>query len=320
MTSRHINELLINAYCSVFLTLIIVSLLWSSFLFLVCISGGKQAVLVVFLDTKMHKCTFGVTCACWPLTSQLCRFTTPVPHLAVYSGISDPPSASPSLPFLTQTPACPSPISVALDSTSASERRAEASDGVEKPEAPATPVGGKTTRSRMPLSLRRLLKRGCTTSTAFASLSPKCPSAGGTSGRIQPISPDQPSQAPPRRLAKCVRGTNRCAKSQKFCTSKSSAEQIKIGNIGIKYISRIPNLIIIHYVMMMYRIWITNTAQNVIHLNATLEMRMICKFSLLQATLTKLIHQSFSIGYSSSSQKIRIQRSVVIFSRLKLPV
>ncbi|XP_063748451.1 regulator of G-protein signaling 9-like [Eleginops maclovinus] len=51
----------------------------------------------------------------------------------------------------------------------------------------------------MALSLRRLLKGGCTPGTMFASLSPKCHSAASTSSRIQPISPDQPSQAPPRR-------------------------------------------------------------------------------------------------------------------------
>ncbi|GAA6214508.1 regulator of G-protein signaling 9-like isoform X1 [Lates japonicus] len=135
--------------------------------------------------------------------TQLCRFTTPVPHLAVYSGITDSPSAnaSPSLPFLAHTPACPSPISVALDSTSASERRVEASEGEGEgnPEA-RTPVGGNVPKSRMALSLRRLLKRGCTPSTMFASLSPKCHSAAGTSSRIQPFGPDQPSQAPPRRI------------------------------------------------------------------------------------------------------------------------
>ncbi|KAM7370518.1 hypothetical protein PAMP_010055 [Pampus punctatissimus] len=132
--------------------------------------------------------------------TQLCRFTTPVPHLAVYSGITDSPSAnaSPFLPFLAHTPACPSPISVALDSTSASERRGEGEhDG--NPEA-RPPIGGNVSKSRMALSLRRLLKRGCTPSTMFASLSPKCHSAAGTSSRIQPISPDQPSQAPPRRV------------------------------------------------------------------------------------------------------------------------
>lgn len=163
-------------------------------------------------------------------TSQLCRFTTPVPHLAVYSGISDFPSAnaSPSLPFLAQTPVCPSPISVALDSTSASDRRVEASEGEGEgnPAAPAT-VGGNASKSRVALSLRRLLRRGCTPTTMFASLSPKCHSAAGTSSRIQPISPDQPSQAPPRRIAKWVKTKSRnwtlsddqsCVSPRSLCT------------------------------------------------------------------------------------------------------
>ncbi|XP_035997968.1 regulator of G-protein signaling 9 isoform X2 [Fundulus heteroclitus] len=133
--------------------------------------------------------------------TQLCRFTTPVPHLAVYSGIPDPPSvtASPSLPFLAHTPACPSPISVALDSTSASERRLEASEGESNAES-RPPDGGTLSRSRMALSLRRLLKRGCSPSAMFASLSPKCHTAATTSSRIQPITPEEPSHAPPRRI------------------------------------------------------------------------------------------------------------------------
>uniref|UniRef100_H3DAD6 Regulator of G-protein signaling 9 n=1 Tax=Tetraodon nigroviridis TaxID=99883 RepID=H3DAD6_TETNG len=123
--------------------------------------------------------------------TQLCRFTTPLPHLAIYSGISDPPCASPCLSFPASAPVCPSPISVALDSTSAS-------DGT-GPSAP-DPLDGKVSRSRVTLSLRRLLRRGCAPSSVFASLSPKCPSAAGTSGRVQPASLDQPSQAPPRRI------------------------------------------------------------------------------------------------------------------------
>ncbi|XP_072229731.1 regulator of G-protein signaling 9-like isoform X3 [Leuresthes tenuis] len=135
--------------------------------------------------------------------TQLCRFTTPVPHLAVYSGITDPPSASasPSLLFLAHTPACPSPISVALDSTSASEPRSEVTEGDGKGNSETRgPVGGNMSKSRMALSLRRLLKRGCSPSAMFASLSPKCHAAAGTSSRIQPITPDEPSQAPPRRI------------------------------------------------------------------------------------------------------------------------
>ncbi|CAB1311844.1 unnamed protein product, partial [Coregonus sp. 'balchen'] len=135
----------------------------------------------------------------------LCRFTAPVPHLAVYSG---PPSSSPASPpcslRLPHTPACPSPISVTIDSTPASERRWEEGGrgGVEGGEA--GPGGWGTavsSRSRMALSLGRLLRRGCTSSTVFASLSPKCPAPAGTSSRVQPIGTEQPSQAPPRRIA-----------------------------------------------------------------------------------------------------------------------
>nr|XP_015818303.2 regulator of G-protein signaling 9 isoform X1 [Nothobranchius furzeri] len=134
--------------------------------------------------------------------TQLCRFTTPVPHFSVYSGIIDPPSSntSPSLPFLPHTPICPSPISVALDSTSASERRLEASEGEGEQNTEArVPDRGNVSKSRVALSLRRLLKRGCSPSAMFASLSPKCHTAAATSSRIQPITPDEPSQAPPRR-------------------------------------------------------------------------------------------------------------------------
>lgn len=175
-------------------------------LFLIIIHGGNHLLKVFqmhFWSESLSCCP--LTCDCCPLTSQLCRFTTPVPHLAVYSGISDFPSAntSPSLPFLAHTPACPSPISVALDSTSASERRAEVGEGeAEGNPAARALAGGNVSKSRIALSLRRLLKRGCTPSTMFAGSSPKCHSAAGTSGRIQPISPDQPSQAPPRRIAK----------------------------------------------------------------------------------------------------------------------
>ncbi|XP_054656054.1 regulator of G-protein signaling 9-like [Dunckerocampus dactyliophorus] len=129
----------------------------------------------------------------------LCRFTTPIPHLAVYSGITESPStnASSSLSTLAQPPAWPSPISVALDSTS--ERRAE-SGGADQDGEVGAPAGENVCKSKMALSLRRLLRRGCGPSAVLASLSPKCHTAAGMSGRIQPISPGPPSQAPPRRM------------------------------------------------------------------------------------------------------------------------
>nr|XP_057924264.1 regulator of G-protein signaling 9-like [Doryrhamphus excisus] len=131
----------------------------------------------------------------------LCRFTTPIPHLAVYSGITYSPSTntSSSLSTLAQPPAWPSPISVALDSTSTSERRAESGEADQDGEVGGA-AGVNVCKSRMALSLRRLLKRGCGPSAVFASLSPKCHTTAGMSGRIQPISPDPPGQAPPRRM------------------------------------------------------------------------------------------------------------------------
>ncbi|XP_062331313.1 regulator of G-protein signaling 9-like, partial [Osmerus eperlanus] len=128
---------------------------------------------------------------------QLCRFTAPVPHLAVYSGMSDPPSAS-TPPLLPHTPACPSPISVAIDSTPGPEHRQAGGEA----EGEARPGGvGGVSRTRVAISLGRLLRRGCTPSTVFASLSPKCPAPAGMTSRVQPISTARPSQAPPRRIA-----------------------------------------------------------------------------------------------------------------------
>uniref|UniRef100_A0A3B4AUH7 RGS domain-containing protein n=1 Tax=Periophthalmus magnuspinnatus TaxID=409849 RepID=A0A3B4AUH7_9GOBI len=124
-----------------------------------------------------------------PLNITLCRFTTPVPHLAVYSGFSD--SSPSSLPLPSVTPTCPSPISVAMDTTSATEAQDP------PPLASTAPP-----RSRVALSLRRLLRRGCGPSSVFASLSPKCQSTpgGGASSRVQPVSSEQQGQAPPRRF------------------------------------------------------------------------------------------------------------------------
>ncbi|XP_021431045.2 regulator of G-protein signaling 9-like, partial [Oncorhynchus mykiss] len=126
----------------------------------------------------------------------LCHFTAPIPHLAVYSG---PPSSSTSPPFplcLPNTPACSSPISVTIDSTPASERRWEGTGGggVEGGEVDIESRGtAVSSRSRMALSLGRLLRGGCTPSTVFPSITPKCPALFGTSSRVQPISMEQPS-------------------------------------------------------------------------------------------------------------------------------
>ncbi|RXN04662.1 regulator of G- signaling 9-like protein [Labeo rohita] len=141
--------------------------------------------------------------------TQLCRFTAPVPHLAVYTGICEAQStASPGLMTLPNSAACPSPISVAIDSTPASERRfdgnggpssshfpsiAEASVSEEENQPPAP-------KSRMALSLSRLLRRGCNAPSVFASLSPKCGVASG-GGKVQPLGVEPLAQPQPRRIA-----------------------------------------------------------------------------------------------------------------------
>uniref|UniRef100_A0A8C2KC31 Regulator of G-protein signaling 9 n=1 Tax=Cyprinus carpio TaxID=7962 RepID=A0A8C2KC31_CYPCA len=139
----------------------------------------------------------------------LCRFTAPVPHLAVYTGICEAQStASPGFMTLPNSAACPSPISVAIDSTPASERRfdgnggpssshfpsiAEASVSEEENQPPAP-------KSRMALSLSRLLRRGCNAPSVFASLSPKCAVASG-GGKVQPLGVEPLAQPQPRRIA-----------------------------------------------------------------------------------------------------------------------
>ncbi|KAM6050646.1 regulator of G-protein signaling 9 isoform 2-T2 [Chlamydotis macqueenii] len=106
--------------------------------------------------------------------TQPCR---PAPGPAVYAGTAALPPASPGAPALPHSTACPSPISLALDSTAGVERERE-------PAAASTvpfPSGGR----RAALSFGRFLKRGCWTSPVFATLSPKCPAV--PHGKVQPL-------------------------------------------------------------------------------------------------------------------------------------
>ncbi|KAL8163529.1 UNVERIFIED_CONTAM: hypothetical protein K2H54_028129 [Gekko kuhli] len=152
---------------------------------------------------------------------KLCQFTAPVPHLAVYTGTSDHPS--PSKPFppschalrelplqcpehitLPNSPSCPSPISVPLESTLAMDRNwdtngtssnpiptinegTEISMDSESGTCSLDPVSSESKlppKSRVNLSLSRFLKRGCLNSQAFATLPPKC--SAMTNGKVQP--------------------------------------------------------------------------------------------------------------------------------------
>ncbi|NXP06456.1 RGS9 protein, partial [Thinocorus orbignyianus] len=82
-----------------------------------------------------------------------------------------PNSLSPDPPALPHSTACPSPISVALDSMAGAERD------------PEGPSGGKPRAAA--LSFSRFLKRGCWSSPVLATLSPKCPSL--PHGKVQPL-------------------------------------------------------------------------------------------------------------------------------------
>ncbi|XP_038613156.1 regulator of G-protein signaling 9 [Tachyglossus aculeatus] len=146
--------------------------------------------------------------------TQLCQFTLPIPHLAtVYSGTRGPSSPkSPSVSCQASghvaplgSSACPSPISVALDSTPAQQRKWGGSDSgsdlvassSEGPEVSTdTPSGSRTSstqapglppllKARMALSFGRILKRGCLNAPVFAPLSPKCPAT--SPGKVQPL-------------------------------------------------------------------------------------------------------------------------------------
>ncbi|XP_051770017.1 regulator of G-protein signaling 9b isoform X1 [Ctenopharyngodon idella] len=141
--------------------------------------------------------------------TQLCRFTAPVPHLAVYTGICEAQStASPGLMTLPNSAACPSPISVAIDSTPASERRFDGNGGPSSSHFPSIGEASVSEeenqppapKSRMALSLSRFLRRGCNAPSVFASLSPKCGVASG-GGKVQPLGVEPLTQPQPRRIA-----------------------------------------------------------------------------------------------------------------------
>uniref|UniRef100_A0A2K6S877 Regulator of G-protein signaling 9 n=1 Tax=Saimiri boliviensis boliviensis TaxID=39432 RepID=A0A2K6S877_SAIBB len=139
----------------------------------------------------------------------------PSPHLTVYTGTCVPPSPSspfssscrsPRKPFASpsrfirrpSSTICPSPIRVALESSSGLEQKGESSGST-------APCGSSVTESseasldaswprsrprappkaRMALSFSRFLRRGCLASPVFARLSPKCPAV--SHGRVQPL-------------------------------------------------------------------------------------------------------------------------------------
>ncbi|XP_035157513.2 regulator of G-protein signaling 9 isoform X2 [Callithrix jacchus] len=139
----------------------------------------------------------------------------PSPHLTVYTGTCVPPSPSspfssscrsPRKPFASpsrfirrpSSTICPSPIRVALESSSGLEQKGECSGsmvpcGSSVTESSDTSLDASWPRSRprappkarMALSFSRFLRRGCLASPVFARLSPKCPAV--SHGRVQPL-------------------------------------------------------------------------------------------------------------------------------------
>ncbi|NXL61151.1 RGS9 protein, partial [Chordeiles acutipennis] len=111
--------------------------------------------------------------------TQPCRHASPAPRPAVYAGPGTPPllPTSPGPPALPHSTACPSPISVALNSTVGTQREREA-EGVGH-----GPFPSSNGRCRVAaLSLGRFLKRGCWSSPVFSTLLPKYPA-----GKVQPL-------------------------------------------------------------------------------------------------------------------------------------
>uniref|UniRef100_A0A2K6BEM2 Regulator of G-protein signaling 9 n=1 Tax=Macaca nemestrina TaxID=9545 RepID=A0A2K6BEM2_MACNE len=139
----------------------------------------------------------------------------PSPHLTVYTGTCVPPSPSspfssscrsPRKPFASpsrfirrpSTTICPSPIRVALETSSGLEQKGECS-GSMAPRGPSVTESSEASldtswprsrprappKARMALSFSRFLRRGCLASPVFARLSPKCPAV--SHGRVQPL-------------------------------------------------------------------------------------------------------------------------------------
>ncbi|XP_052468096.1 regulator of G-protein signaling 9 [Carassius gibelio] len=134
----------------------------------------------------------------------LCRFTAPFPHLAVYTGVCEGQStSSPGLMTLPNSAACSSPISVANDSTPASERRFDGNGWPSSSHFPSIAEESVSEEENQPpalKSLSRLLRRGCNAPSVFASLSPKCAVALG-GGKVQPPGVESLAQPQPRRIA-----------------------------------------------------------------------------------------------------------------------
>ncbi|ETE72646.1 Regulator of G-protein signaling 9, partial [Ophiophagus hannah] len=137
--------------------------------------------------------------------TQLCQFTVPVSHLAVYTSTSD--SQCPGQLPLPNTASYSSPLRVALGDASVMEKNLEPNRFGSDPipsllERAQNSIGSKldnchsstnainskskvTPKPKTALSLGRFLKWRCLNSPVFATLSPKHPAAA--QGKVQPL-------------------------------------------------------------------------------------------------------------------------------------
>ncbi|KAL7989601.1 hypothetical protein Chor_012267 [Crotalus horridus] len=140
---------------------------------------------------------------------ELCQFTVPVSHLAIYTGTSDPlpPSQCPKQLPLPNNASYSSPLRVDLDNTSVTEKnlepnrfgsdpfpslleRAQNSMDSELDNGHSSPnaINSKSkvpSKPKMALSLGRFLKWRFLNSPVFATLSPKHPARA--QGKVQPL-------------------------------------------------------------------------------------------------------------------------------------
>uniref|UniRef100_A0A8C3BHT6 Regulator of G-protein signaling 9 n=1 Tax=Cairina moschata TaxID=8855 RepID=A0A8C3BHT6_CAIMO len=117
--------------------------------------------------------------------TQPCRLSSPAPRPPIYAGTSSLPPASPDPTALPHSTACPSPISVALDSTAGTEREQEPGGSIPSPFPDKVGAAAPAKPRMAALSLRRFLRRGCLNSPVFATLSPRCPAV--PHGKVQPL-------------------------------------------------------------------------------------------------------------------------------------
>ncbi|NXB06520.1 RGS9 protein, partial [Cnemophilus loriae] len=110
------------------------------------------------------------------------------PRPAAHAGPSTPasppsvpqalPPVSPGPPALPRSTACPSPISLALDSTAGTQPDPRAS-------SPGPFLSGSRTSRVAARAWGRLLRRGCWSSPSLATRSPRCPAV--PHGKVQPL-------------------------------------------------------------------------------------------------------------------------------------